>query len=606
VQVSWREMRAVIAAFAANLGIAIIKFVAFLLTGSASMLAESVHSVADTGNEVLLLVGHGRSSRPPSDAHPFGFGRERYFYGFVVSVMLFTVGAAFSIYDGVHKILTPASIDSPLIAFGVLAVSAVAEAFSLRTGIREANKVRGDRSWTMFIRRTKIPELPVVLLEDTAALIGLVFAFAGIALSVLTSDGRWDGAGSLGIGLLLATAAVILAIEMKSLLIGEAASPEMQRMIIAALEDGPELAQVIHLRTVHMSPDAILVTAKVAIREDASARQITSGIDAAERRVREVVPIAKTIYLEPDIYRPQQPDHTNPSVRAVMDGHARRPPRRDRPKPPAAPGPPDAAPGLSSGAPRKPGPETPGDPSPSALTPYPASGTEHRRSGPPQRLDPPGPETGSSGRAVLHAVAELDQPLPYPAFGRAEGDTQQAGDLEIGMPVVEGEHDGFPLQAAQVTQAPAQLLALQGVCDDIADLVQVRHRSGPPLPVGGSGGPPDPVDGAAAGDRQHPRCRAAPVGVVAGRCLPDLQENLLGDLLSLRRIAEHGADRAVDRRGQLLEDEIERAMVPPAHSLEQHVQVIPAGTPGIRPGSQASAARNVSKFGAHNYPQWSG
>jgi cation diffusion facilitator family transporter len=393
-------MRAVLAAFAANLGIAIIKFVAFLLTGSASMLAESVHSVADTGNEVLLLVGHGRSSRPPSDAHPFGFGRERYFYGFVVSVMLFTVGAAFSIYDGVHKILTPASIDSPVIAFAVLAVSAVAEAFSLRTGIREANKVRGDRSWTMFIRRTKIPELPVVLLEDTAALIGLVFAFAGVALSVLTSDGRWDGVGSLAIGLLLATAAAILAIEMKSLLIGEAASPEMQRMIIAALEDGPELAQVIHLRTVHMSPDAILVTAKVAIREDASARQITSGIDAAERRVREVVPIATTIYLEPDIYRPQQPDRTDPSVRAVIDGHSRRPPRRDRPKPsataaseppsaagpssaapgPSAPGSSSAAPGPSaagpssaasgpSGAgPQKPSPETPADPSPSGLT----------------------------------------------------------------------------------------------------------------------------------------------------------------------------------------------------------------------------------------------
>jgi cation diffusion facilitator family transporter len=364
-------MRAVIAAFAANLGIAIIKFVAFLLTGSASMLAESVHSVADTGNEVLLLVGHGRSSRPASDAHPFGFGRERYFYGFVVSVMLFTVGAAFSIYDGVHKILTPATIDSPLIAFAVLAVSAVAEAFSLRTGIREANKVRGDRSWTMFIRRTKIPELPVVLLEDTAALIGLVFAFAGVALSVLTSDGRWDGVGSLGIGLLLATAAAILAIEMKSLLIGEAASPEMQRMIIAALEDGPELVRVIHLRTVHMSPDSVLVTAKVAIREDASARQITVGIDAAERRVREVVPIATTIYLEPDIYRPQQPDHTDPSVRAVIDGHARRPPPPDHPGPDHPdPDHPDPA---ASQSPNQPHPaqdhrsETPTDPSPSAL-----------------------------------------------------------------------------------------------------------------------------------------------------------------------------------------------------------------------------------------------
>jgi len=277
-------MRAVVAAFAANLGIAIIKFVAFLLTGSASMLAESVHSVADTGNEVLLIVGRGRSIRPASDAHPFGFGRERYFYGFVVSVMLFTVGAAFSVYDGVHKLLNPELVRSPLIAFGVLALSAVLEGFSLRTGIREANQVRGGRSWPTFIRRTKAPELPVVLLEDVAALIGLVFAFTGVALSVLTSNGRWDGAGSLGIGLLLATAAVILAIEMKSLLIGEAASPEMQRMIIAALEDGPELARVIHLRTVHMSPDAVLVTAKVAIREDASARQITAGIDAAEKR----------------------------------------------------------------------------------------------------------------------------------------------------------------------------------------------------------------------------------------------------------------------------------------------------------------------------------
>ena len=233
-------MRAVIAAFAANLGIAVIKFVAFLLTGSASMLAESVHSVADTGNQVLLFVGRGRSIRPASDEHPFGFGRERYFYGFVVSVMLFTVGAAFSIYDGVHKILNPEAVRSPGIAFGVLALSAVLEAFSLRTGIREANQVRGDRNWGTFIRRTKAPELPVVLLEDTAALIGLAFAFAGVGLSVLTDNGRWDGAGSLGIGLLLATAAAILAVEMKSLLIGEAASPEMQRMIIAALEDGPE------------------------------------------------------------------------------------------------------------------------------------------------------------------------------------------------------------------------------------------------------------------------------------------------------------------------------------------------------------------------------
>ena len=319
---SWRELRAVTAALAANLGIAVIKFVAFLLTGSASMLAESVHSVADTGNEVLLLVGRGRSGRPRSDEHPFGFGRERYFYGFVVSVMLFTVGAVFSIYDGVHKIISPEAVHSSLVAFVVLAASAVLEAFSLRTAIGEANQVRGNRSWGTFIRRTKTPELPVVLLEDTAALIGLVFAFTGVGLAVLTGDGRWDGGGSLAIGLLLAVAAAILAIEMKSLLIGESAGLDVQRRIVAALEEGPELVRVIHLRTVHIGPDSILVVAKVGVRETDSAAQITSGINAAEGRVRAAVPIATTIYLEPDIYHPDMTDGTDPSIRAVQRSHA--------------------------------------------------------------------------------------------------------------------------------------------------------------------------------------------------------------------------------------------------------------------------------------------
>jgi cation diffusion facilitator family transporter len=335
VRVSWREMRAVLAALAANLGIALTKFVAFLFTGSASMLAEAVHSVADTGNQVLLLVGRERSNRPPSDEHPFGFGRERYFYGFIVSVMLFTVGAVFSVYDGIHKIVvSPEPVRSPLVAFIVLGLSAVLEAFSLRTAIREANKVRGSRSWSTFIRRTKAPELPVVLLEDLAALIGLVFAFTGVALSALTRDGRWDGAGSLAIGLLLATAAAILAVEMKSLLIGEAASADVQQMIIAALEDGPEVVRVIHMRTVHISPDAILVAAKIAVHESDSAAQIAAGIDAAERRIRAAVPIAGTIYLEPDIYRPAEADHTDPSIRAVLRSRPPRSPRRDRAKDP--------------------------------------------------------------------------------------------------------------------------------------------------------------------------------------------------------------------------------------------------------------------------------
>jgi cation diffusion facilitator family transporter len=341
VRVSLHEMRAVFAALAANLGIALAKFVAFLITGSASMLAESVHSVADSGNEVLLLVGRGRSIRPPSEEHPFGFGRERYFYGFVVSVMLFTVGAAFSVYDGVHKIVHPEPVRSPEVAFAVLALSAVLEAFSLRTGIREANPVRGHRSWVTFIRRTKAPELPVVLLEDTAALIGLAFAFAGVALAAVTGNGRWDGAGSLAIGALLATAAVILAVEMKSLLIGEAASAEVQRLIVAALEDGPDPVRVIHMRTVHISPDSILVAAKIAVRESDTAAQVAAGIDAAERRIRAAVPIARTIYLEPDIYRPARADRSDPSVRTVLRSRPprpARPPRRDRPKTPGDPG----------------------------------------------------------------------------------------------------------------------------------------------------------------------------------------------------------------------------------------------------------------------------
>jgi cation diffusion facilitator family transporter len=371
MQVNWREMRAVVAAFAANLGIAVIKFAAFLLTGSASMLAESVHSVADTGNQVLLFVGRGRSIRPASDDHPFGFGRERYFYGFVVSVMLFTVGAAFSVYDGIHKIITPEAIHDSLIAFIVLALSAVLEGFSLRTAIGEANKVRGDRNWGTFIRRSKSPELPVVLLEDLAALIGLTFAFVGVALSTLTGNGRWDGIGSLGIGLLLATAAAILAVEMKSLLIGEAASSDVQRRIVAALEEGPELARVIHMRTVHMSPDAILVAAKVAVRGTDTAAQVAAAVDTAERRVRAAVPIAKTIYLEPDIYRPADADESDPAVRAVQRSHSPASPSGDGPMKPGNPENPTPAPAQPY--PTDPAtPDTPADPEPSATPPTPA------------------------------------------------------------------------------------------------------------------------------------------------------------------------------------------------------------------------------------------
>jgi cation diffusion facilitator family transporter len=323
-------VKAVIAALAANIGIAIAKFAAFLLTGSASMLAEAVHSVADTGNETLLLIGRGRSRRARTAEHPFGFGRERYFYAFVVAVMLFTVGAVFSIYDGVHKILNPGHLDSPVIAYVVLGVSMVLESFSLRTGIREANEVRqAGHGWRHFVHVTKTPELPVVLLEDTAALLGLIFAFLGILLSQLTGHEQWDGIGSVGVGALLACAAFIVGYETKSLLIGESASEETSAQIVAALEGGPEKFRLIHLRTSHIGPDNLLVTAKVGVPADLTAADLSAGIDAAEKRVRAAVPIAETIYLEPDIYRPGMEDPADPSV-AIVEAATRRRARRTR------------------------------------------------------------------------------------------------------------------------------------------------------------------------------------------------------------------------------------------------------------------------------------
>jgi cation diffusion facilitator family transporter len=318
-------VKAVVAALAANLGIAIAKFAAFLVTGSASLLAESVHSVADTGNELLLLIGRGRSRRARTAEHPFGFGRERYFYGFVVAVMLFTVGAVFSIYDGVHKIISPGHLDSPIVAYVVLGLSMVLEGFSLRTAIREANMVRQKGlGWRQFVHATKTPELPVVLLEDTAALIGLCFAFLGVLLSQLTGHEEWDGVGSVGVGLLLACAAFIVGYETKSLLIGESATEETAAKIVVALEGGPEKYRLIHLRTSHIGPDNLLVAAKIGVSTDLTIAELTAGIDAAEKRVRAAVPIAETIYLEPDIYRPGREDPLDPSV-AIVERTTRRP-----------------------------------------------------------------------------------------------------------------------------------------------------------------------------------------------------------------------------------------------------------------------------------------
>src|SRR4051812_11123115 len=294
--------RAIIAALLANLAIAISKFVAFAATGASSMLAEAIHSVADTGNQGLLMFGGRQADRPPDERHPFGYGRDRYFYAFVVALVLFSLGSLFALYEGVHKILDPHPVDSPAVAFVVLGLAMVLEAFSFRTAFQESRKVKpAGLSWPGFIRRTKEPELPVVLLEDTAALIGLVFAFAGVGLSVITDDGRWDGIGTLAISALLAVVAVVLAVEMKSLLIGESASQRNIDAIRVALLDGPEVSRVIHLRTMHLGPEELLVAAKIAVEHDETAAEIARGIDAAERRIRAAVPLAQLIYLEPDL-----------------------------------------------------------------------------------------------------------------------------------------------------------------------------------------------------------------------------------------------------------------------------------------------------------------
>jgi cation diffusion facilitator family transporter len=295
--------KAILAALAANFGIAITKFIAFLVTGSSSMLAESVHSVADTGNQALLLLGGRRARRERDPSHPFGYGRERYFYAFLVALVLFSAGGIFALFEGVEKLRHPHDVEDAWVAIGVLLVAMVMESLSLRTAHAESKPLKGSASWIHFIRRTKNPELPVVLLEDTAALSGLVLALFGVCMAFATGDGRWDGVGTLGIGLLLVLVAVTLAVEMKSLLIGEAASADMERAIVAALLDGPEVDRVIHLRTMHLGPEELLVAAKIAVAHDNTADMVAKGIDAAERRVRAAVGLQAVIYLEPDLDR---------------------------------------------------------------------------------------------------------------------------------------------------------------------------------------------------------------------------------------------------------------------------------------------------------------
>jgi cation diffusion facilitator family transporter len=295
--------KAIVAALGANLAIAAAKFVGFVVTRSSSMLAEAIHSVADSGNQVLLLVGGKRAAREADARHPFGYGRERYFYAFVVSVVLFTVGSMFAIYEGVEKIRHPHHLESTVVAIGILGFAILAEGFSFRTAINETRHIKGELSWVGFVRHAKTPELPVVLLEDLAALIGLVLALLGVSLSAVTEDPVWDGIGTLSIGLLLGAVAAVLAVEMKGLLIGESASRASVEAIRGALVDGTTVPRVIHLKTLHLGPEELLVAAKIAVDPGLSLPEVARAIDAAEVRVRAVEPMARQMYLEPDLDR---------------------------------------------------------------------------------------------------------------------------------------------------------------------------------------------------------------------------------------------------------------------------------------------------------------
>jgi cation diffusion facilitator family transporter len=303
--------KAVVAALIANAGIAVAKFVGFLLTGSGSMLAESVHSVADSGNQGLLLLGGRKARRAPTAEHPFGYGRERYFWAFVVAIILFSLGGMFATYEGIEKIRHPHEIESVGIAIGILVVAIMLETWSFRTAIVESRKVKDPQtSWWTFVRRSKNPELPVVLLEDLGAQVGLILALVAVSVAHVTDEPRWDGVGTLAIGILLIVIAVILAIEMKGLLIGESATTADQEKIVAAIEIEPSVQRLIHMRTQHIGPEELLVGAKIELVPDLSVGEAAEAVNRIEASVRRAVPIARMLYFEPDVFRTGVPSET--------------------------------------------------------------------------------------------------------------------------------------------------------------------------------------------------------------------------------------------------------------------------------------------------------
>ena len=301
--------KAILAALFANLGIAIAKFVGYVFTSSSSMLAEAIHSVADTSNQALLLLGSKRAARDATPDHPFGFGRERYFWSFIVALVLFTLGGLFAIYEGVHKLGESGhEVSNVGWAISILVLGIVLEGYSFRTAAKESRRLKGQASWWEFIRHSRTPELPVVLLEDLGALLGLVLALLGISIAAITGDSRWDAYGTIAIGVLLVVIAAVLVFEMKSLLMGESAVAPMRSKIVTAIEASADVKQVLHMRTQHIGPDELLVAAKVQLKPGLDTARVAAAINQAEGRIREAVPLRCMVYLEPDVFDPDHPD----------------------------------------------------------------------------------------------------------------------------------------------------------------------------------------------------------------------------------------------------------------------------------------------------------
>lgn len=300
--------RAVVAALAANLAVAVTKLVGFVVTGSSSLLAETFHSVADTGNQVLLLLGAKRAREVPTFDHPFGRGRERYFWAFVVGLVLFGLGGVFSVYEGVRKLAAGThELTNPIVAVVLLLVAAVIEALSLRMALAEGRLIRPKgQSWRKFIRRTRNPEVTVVLLEDGAAIAGLSLALAGVIATWVTGQPVWDGIASIAIGVLLCAVAALLTVEMKSLLIGETVPLAISAKLESAIAGVDGVDRVLNLRTEHLGPDQVLVCVKIAVARPADLDRVVVVIDEVERLVQELVPETLTCYVEPDVFDPDR------------------------------------------------------------------------------------------------------------------------------------------------------------------------------------------------------------------------------------------------------------------------------------------------------------